>query len=58
MTKNVRIENAEEFKRRFPKGEAKTIYEGIVPFWRCRKIKGFGSWMELPKYAHVIQVDE
>lgn len=51
-TKHARRADAKTYEHLNPKGEAKTIRKGFfqVPFWRCRPIKGHGSWQALPRY--------
>ncbi len=47
-----RKDDAAHYMTLFPEGEAKTVRVGFmrVPFWRCRPVKGYGSWSALPVY--------
>lgn len=48
----ARRADAKTYERLHPEGEAKTIRKGFlqIPFWKCRPVKGYGSWSALPKY--------
>lgn len=46
-----REDDAKLYRKIFPNGEARTLLVGDrqIPFWRCREIKGQGSWHPLPQ---------